>query len=82
VDTVRWVARFPVPDFEQDYELVALRHPNEYALNEGRLVSNRGLDLAIADYESRFREEHVAHSNALCSTLAGRISSVPWPATT
>jgi coenzyme F420-reducing hydrogenase alpha subunit len=72
MDTVRWVARFPMPDFEQDYEFVALRHADEYPLNEGRLVSSRGLDLAVNDYETRFREEHVAHSNALCSTLDGR----------
>ena len=72
LETVRWVARFPFPDFEQDYELVALRHPDEYPFNEGRLVSNRGLDLAIADFETRFREEHVAHSNALFCSLDGR----------
>ena len=27
LETVRWVAEFPFPDFEQDYEFVALRHP-------------------------------------------------------
>lgn len=70
--TVPWVAGFPFPDFKQDYELVALRHPEEYPFNEGRLVSSRGLDLAVADFETRFREEHVAHSNALHSTLDGR----------
>lgn len=75
LDTVRWVARFPFPDFEQACETVALRssgETEEYPLNEGRLVSSHGLDLAVADYESRFREEHVAHSNALVSTLDGR----------
>ena len=34
-------------------------------MNEGRIVSNRGLDIAPADYNAHFREEHVAHSNAL-----------------
>jgi len=36
VGLVRWVATFPFPDYEQDYEFVALRHPDEYPLNEGR----------------------------------------------
>ena len=27
------------PDFEQDYEFVALRHPDRYAIEDGRLVS-------------------------------------------
>jgi coenzyme F420-reducing hydrogenase alpha subunit len=70
LETVRFVARLPFPEFEQDYLFVALRHPNEYPFNEGRVVSNRGLDIAIADYEKSFSEEHVAHSTALHSTLA------------
>jgi coenzyme F420-reducing hydrogenase alpha subunit len=71
-ETVRWVATFPFPDFERDYEFVALRHPDEYPFNEGRLVSNRGLDIAVRDYEQHFAEEHVAHSNALHSALKER----------
>src|SRR5271167_3280771 len=43
VETARWVAQFPFPDYERDYEFVALRHPDEYAINEGHIVSNRGL---------------------------------------
>jgi coenzyme F420-reducing hydrogenase alpha subunit len=72
LETVRWVATFDMPDFEQDYEFVALRHPSEYPFNEGRLVSNKGLDIAIRDYDEQFVEEHVAHSNALHSVLKGR----------
>ena len=62
VETVRWVAQLPFPDFEQDYLFVALRHPEEYPFNEGRLVSNRGLDIAIEEYDTHFEEEHVRHS--------------------
>jgi sulfhydrogenase subunit alpha len=72
LDVVRWVATFDMPDFEQDYEFVALRHPSEYPFTEGRLVSNKGLDIDIGDYEEHFVEEHVAHSNALHSILKGR----------
>ena len=69
LETVRWAATMPFPDFEQDYLFVALRHPHEYPLNEGRIVSNRGLDIAVGDYEDHFLEEHVEHSNALHSVL-------------
>ena len=72
VGLTRWVATFPFPDFEQDYEFVALRHPDEYPFNEGRLVSSRGLDIDIADYDSEFEERHVAHSTALHSVLKRR----------
>ncbi len=70
LDTVRWVAGFPFPDFEQDYQFVALRHPSRYPISEGRIVSNRGLDISAREYDDRFVEEHVAHSTALHSHLA------------
>lgn len=69
---VRWTGTLEFPDFEQDYEFVALRHPDEYPFNEGRLVSNKGLDIAIREYEEHFVEEHVEHSNALHSVITGR----------
>ena len=66
------------PDFERDYEFVALRHPDEYPLNEGRVVSNRGLDIAVAEYEQHFEEEHVPHSNALHSRAQGARGATSW----
>ena len=71
LETVRWTAQFPFPDFEQDYEFVSLQHPLEYPFNEGRLVSNKGLDIAVQEYEDHFVEEHVPYSTALHSTLKG-----------
>jgi coenzyme F420-reducing hydrogenase alpha subunit len=67
VETARWVATFPFPEIERDYEFVALRHAEEYPFNEGRLVSNKGLDIAIREYDEEFVEQQVAHSNALHS---------------
>jgi coenzyme F420-reducing hydrogenase alpha subunit len=72
VGLARWVSTFNFPDIERDYEFVALRHPDEYPFNEGRLVSSRGLDIDIADYDSEFEERHVAHSTALHSVLKKR----------
>lgn len=70
--TVRWTAALPMPEFDRDYEFVALRHPHEYPFNEGRLVSNRGLDIGAHDYDDTFVEQHVEHSNALHSVLKAR----------
>jgi coenzyme F420-reducing hydrogenase alpha subunit len=64
---VRLVAGFNFPDLERDYEYVALKHPKEYPFNEGRLVSNKGLDIDISEYENHFEEIHAEHSNALQS---------------
>jgi sulfhydrogenase subunit alpha len=79
LETVRWAATLPFPAFERDYEFVALRHPHEYPFNEGRLVSNRGLDIAVRDYDAHFVEAQVAHSNALHSTLRERGAYVVGP---
>jgi coenzyme F420-reducing hydrogenase alpha subunit len=79
METVRWAAGFPFPDFELDYEFVALRGATEYPLLGGRLVSSRGLDLDIADFEEHFIEEHVPHSNALHAVLKGRGSYMVGP---
>ena len=79
VETVRLVGKFRFPKFEQDYEFVALRHPDEYPFNEGRLVSNKGLDIPIREYENRFLEEHVPYSSALHSVLKERGSYFVGP---
>jgi sulfhydrogenase subunit alpha len=72
MDTVRWVAGFPFPDFEHDYEFVALCHPDEYPFNEGRIVSTHGLETTAREYDAHFIEHQVKHSNALHSTISGR----------
>ncbi len=58
---------------------MALRHPQEYPFNEGRLVSNKGLDIAVRDYDQYFVEEHVKHSNSLHSQLKERGSYFVGP---
>jgi coenzyme F420-reducing hydrogenase alpha subunit len=73
LETVRWVSRFEYPDVPaRDAELVALRHPDEYPLNEGRIVSSRGLDIDVDDYESAFEEYHLERSTALYARIRGR----------
>ena len=69
LETVQWVGSFRFPMFEREYDYVALRHPDEYALLSGAIVSGRGLNLPVAQYEQHFTEHHVHHSNALHSTL-------------
>lgn len=71
-EAVRFTSTLTFPDFEQNYEFVALRHPDEYPFNEGRLISNKGLDIDVREYENHFRELHVQHSNALHSVLRGQ----------
>lgn len=71
-DMIKLTSTFDFPDFEQDYEYVALRHPDEYPFCEGRLVSNKGLDIDIDEFEDHFEEQHVEHSTSLHSVIRGR----------
>jgi coenzyme F420-reducing hydrogenase alpha subunit len=65
VEATRWVAGLAFPKFEVDYEFVALVHGNEYAMNEGRLVSSRGDSWTVDEFEQEFDERQVPHSTAL-----------------
>lgn len=78
-ETVKLVSTFTMPEFEQDYEYVALSHPDEYPFNEGRLISNKGLDIDISEYDQNFVEEHAPYSNALQSKLRDRGSYFVGP---
>jgi coenzyme F420-reducing hydrogenase alpha subunit len=79
LETVRWTAAFEFPDRGRDYEFVALRHPDEYPFNEGRIVSNRGLDIEPAAYDDHFGEFQVERSTALHSRVRGRSSYLCGP---
>jgi sulfhydrogenase subunit alpha len=79
LEAVRVTAGLDVPDYEQDYELVALAEPGEYPIDQGRIVSNLGLDIGVAEYDEHFVEEHVEWSNALHSQVRGRGSYLCGP---
>jgi len=72
LETVRWAGALEFPDCERDYEFVALREERDYPHNEGRIVSSKGLDIAVRDYDQSFEELHVARSTALHSRIVER----------
>ncbi len=73
LETVDWVAGFTAPDFERDPLFVSMRHPTEYPMNLGRIVSSDGLDIALDDWGSAFQEAQVPWSHALqARALDGR----------
>jgi sulfhydrogenase subunit alpha len=71
IASVEWVAGFPFPDYEQECEYVALSHPDEYPMNEGRLTSDQGLDCDANQFQDHFVEKQVPYSHALQSTHVG-----------
>ena len=67
-----WTASLPLPDSRQRFASVALREGREYPMNEGRIVSDRGLDIAADEFEAHFAEHQAPHSTALHSLLHGQ----------
>jgi coenzyme F420-reducing hydrogenase alpha subunit len=76
---VRLTAGLDFPDYTYDYELVALSEPGLYPIDRGRIVSSRGLDISVDEYDEHFVEEHVEWSNALHSRVVGRGSYLCGP---
>ena len=68
-ETLKLVVSFDFPALERDYELVCLKHDNEYPLNLGRVVSSSGLDIPLEQYEEHFQERHMPQSTALHSVM-------------
>ena len=79
VETTRFVATLPFPEFEMDYECVSLQHPDEYPILRGNVASSSGLSIPVSEYERHFSEEHAPHSNALQSLLHGEKVYVTGP---
>ena len=79
LDTVELVSGFTFPDFESDYEFVALSRPDEYAIVDGRITSNRGIDIDVTEWASVFAESHVEWSNALHATVIERGAYMTGP---
>jgi coenzyme F420-reducing hydrogenase alpha subunit len=79
LEAVKWTAQLPFPDFEPDYEFVALNHPHEYPFNEGRLVSNKGLNISPSEYDDHFIEWQEPTSTALFSRIKDRGAYLTGP---
>jgi len=79
LETVRWVSGFDFPQYEIDYEFVALTHPDRYPLNEGVVKSNKGLSMNPHQFNDFIEEYQVEYSNALQARVKGRGSYITGP---
>ena len=71
--TLKVVAAFKAPAFERDPLYVAIKHPIDYGLNDGRIVSSDGIDVPMWGWRDAFAEEQHEGTNALhARTLDGR----------
>jgi len=77
--TLFLAGKIEYPALERDYEFLSLSAPDEYPMNQGRIRSNKGLDVDQEDFLGVVEEHHVAHSNALHAVVKGRGHYVVGP---
>ena len=65
--TVRFATTLRYPEIEEEYDFVSLKNEHEYPMNEGDVVSSRGLRIPQHQFEESFEEVQVPHSTALHS---------------
>jgi coenzyme F420-reducing hydrogenase alpha subunit len=79
VETVALVAGLDTPVADRDTRLVCLRHPDEYPMSDGRIVSSDGIDLAPGDWREAFHEVQVPWSHALQARTADGVPYLLGP---
>ena len=78
-ETVALVAGLDTPPSDREPRLVSLRHPSEYPMSEGRIVSSDGIDLAPGEWGKAFHEEQVPWSHALQAHAADGVPYLLGP---
>jgi sulfhydrogenase subunit alpha len=71
LETVSWVAGFDFPDVEVEHEMVAVHHPDHYAIEAGEVATASGLRIPPSEYLEHAVEHQVPHSTALHATFDG-----------
>jgi len=69
---IGWTATLPLPDDQQDFVSVALSNEQQFAIEQGRVISSAGLNISLNEYEQHFAEHQVPHSTAFHSLLEGQ----------
>lgn len=75
---IKWAAGLGFIDQSRDMEYVSLMHPDEYPMNEGHIVSNKGLDKPMDRFLEGIQEYQVEYSTALHSGIKRDSSVSPY----
>jgi len=68
---IRWAAGIPMPQDDQAFFSVAMRHPSDYAIETGDIATSDGLLIGADAFDGHFAERHEPHSTALFSHYRG-----------
>jgi sulfhydrogenase subunit alpha len=80
MDILRFVSAFDFPKFDieyLDYEMVCLHHAIRYPMNEGHVISSRGLVVPVSQYEAHFSQRDLSRNAVIQSVRIPRETSYP-----
>ena len=69
---IRWTAGIAVPQDNQAFVSVAVRHTDHYAIEAGAIAASDGLLIEADAYDAHFAEHHEPHSTGLFSSYHGQ----------
>jgi sulfhydrogenase subunit alpha len=69
LSAIKWAAGLDFGDHLLDTEFVSLANAEEYPMNEGRVMSTKGLDASVAGFLESLQEYQVDYSTALHSGI-------------
>ncbi len=80
LEAIQWASSLASekPSEGMRWECVSLSHPSEYPLNEGRIISNKGLDMTAGEFLSTVSEFQREYSTALHSGIRREKSVSPY----
>lgn len=79
LEAAKTVGGLDFKTIDADNELVAIHSDDWYSINEGRLVSSKGIDVPEEDYRKVIDEVQVVHSNTKRSTVRDRDTFMVGP---
>ena len=78
-DAIDWVMGLKYPDLRREVEYVSLWKSDEYPILEGRIRSNKNIDVPEEDFEKLCIESQVPYSTALRYMIGGKTPYVVGP---
>jgi coenzyme F420-reducing hydrogenase alpha subunit len=64
IEMLRVISELPFPDLTYDSDFVAIHDPSGYAVNQGSIISQNGINVQEDAYYTIFEETEVSYSNA------------------
>ncbi len=78
IKEIKWAANLPFNNNSWDTEYVSLSHPDEYPMNYGSVISNKGLSVSMDDLINSVKEYQTEHSTSLYTGIKRDSSVSPY----